>query len=142
MSRLDVSRRLAYFFGAVTPLAETVRRWGHWWDNPPAFLDDYLLGGFLIAGAWATRKRGTVHARALLAAAWGFASGMAYSSAAFQWFAMRSGELDPSGLPSPWVFAIKVFGGLVFVTALVLTVIADGVGHRSSKGLHHFRPDG
>ena len=122
MSRLQVSRRLAYFFGFLTPLAETVRRWGTWWDNPPAFLDDYLLGIFLVAGAWATRNTGSVRGKALLAAAWGFACGMAYSSVTFHWFAMRSGQSDPAPIPTQWVFAIKLLGGLVFVGALVLTL--------------------
>lgn len=133
LSRLQVSRRLACFFGVVTPIAETVRRWGTLRDNPPAFLDDYLLGAFLIAGAWATRKQGSARAISLLAAAWGFASGMAYSSAAFHWFVMRAGELDPSGLPSHWVFAIKVFGGLIFITALALTVTSNGLRHSSQN---------
>lgn len=124
MSRLEVSRRLAYFFGVLTPLAETIRRWGTWWENPPAFLDDYLLGAFLVAGAWATRRGGSDRATRLLAGAWGFACGMAYSSAAFHWFALRAGELDPSGLPSRTIFAVKIVGGLIFVIALVLTVTA------------------
>lgn len=131
MSRLEVSRRLAYFFGVVTPIAETVRRWGTLRDNPAAFLDDCLLGAFLIAGAWATRKRGSARAISLLAAAWGFAAGIAYSSAALHWFAMRAGELDPSGLPSHSVFAMKVFGGLIFITALALTVTANSLSHSS-----------
>jgi hypothetical protein len=126
----------------VTPVAETVRRWGALWDNPFAFLDDYLLGAFLIAGAWATRRRGSARAIALLAGAWGFASGLAYNSAAFHWFAMRSGQLDPSGLPSYWVFAIKVLGGLIFIAALVLTVTANDLRHGSRDQSHHTRPDG
>ncbi len=138
--RLEVSRRLAYFFGVVTPVAETVRRWGTWWDNPPAFLDDYLLGAFLIAGALATRRRGSARALSLLAAAWGFACGMAYSSAAFHWFAMRADELDPSGLPSHLVFAIKILGGLIFITALALTVTANGLTHPSQNQPQHSRP--
>jgi hypothetical protein len=124
MSRLDVSRGLAYFFGIATPLAETIRRWGTWWDNPPAFLDDYFLGLFLLAGAWATRNARSSRARALLAAAWGFAAGMAYGSAAFHWFVMRSGQPDPAPIPTEWVFAIKVAGLLSFVGALFLTVTA------------------
>ena len=78
LQHLQVSRRLAYVFGILTPLAETFRRWGTWWDNPPAFLDDWLLGAFLIAGALATRNPASARGRALLAAAWGFACGMAY----------------------------------------------------------------
>ncbi len=122
LNRLATSRRLAYVFGVLTPLAETLRRWGTWWDHPPAFLDDFILGALLIAGALATRGRSSRQGRSLLAAAWGFASGMAYSSIAFHWYAMRSGQSDPAPIPTQWVFAIKVLGGLVFVTALLLTV--------------------
>ena len=139
MSRLEVSRRLAYVFGILTPLAETVRRWGTWWVDPPAFVDDYLLGAFLLAGAWATRHRDSERARRLLAGAWGFACGMAYSSAAFHWFALRSGQPDTSGLPSRAIFAVKIVGGLIFVTALVLTVTANDVGRRSPDGPHPSR---
>jgi hypothetical protein len=91
MSRLQISRRLAYFFGIATPLAETIRRWGTWWDNPPAFVDDLILGALLVAGAWVTRRSTSARAVSFLAGAWGFACGMAYSSAAFQWFALQSG---------------------------------------------------
>ena len=122
MNRLNVSRRLAYVFGVLTPLAETVRRWGTWWVNPPAFLDDFLIGAFLIGGAWATRDHSSARSRALLAAAWGFACGMAYSSIAFHWYAMQTGQVDPAPISTASVFAIKVIGGLIFVIALVLTV--------------------
>jgi len=125
LSRITVSRKLAYIFGIATPLAETIRRWGTWWDNPPAFLDDYFLGAFLIAGAWVTRDPRSGRARALLAGAWGFACGMAYSSAAFHWTAMRSGAVDPAPIPTQSVFAIKLIGGLIFAIALVLTVTDD-----------------
>jgi hypothetical protein len=125
MSPLQVSRRLAYVFGVLTPLAETVRRWGTWWDNPPAFVDDFILGAFLIAGAWRTRDPRSARGRRLLAAAWGYACGMAYSSASFHWFAMRSGQVDPAPIPTQWVFAIKVIGGLIFAGALVLSITDD-----------------
>jgi len=122
VNQLAVSRRLAYVFGVLTPLAETVRRWGSWWASPPAFLDDFILGAFLLAGAWATRKASSVSARSLLAAAWGFACGMAYSSITFHWHAMHTGQGDPAPIPTVWVFAIKLFGGLVFLAALLLTL--------------------
>lgn len=124
---LELSRRLAYVFGVLTPLAETFRRWGSWWDNPPAFLDDYLLGAFLVAGALATRNHRSTRGRALLAAAWGFACGMAYSSSTLHWYAMRSGQPDPARIPTQWVFAIKILGGLVFAGALALTVASNEV---------------
>lgn len=64
--------------GILIPLAETVRRWGELWADPPAYLDDWLLGAFLIAGAWSA-GRGERGIR-VLAAAWGAALGMGYYS--------------------------------------------------------------
>jgi len=122
IDRLRLSRRLAYVFGVLTPIAETVRRWGAWWEYPPAYLDDVLLGALLVGGAWAARRPGSSRGRALLAAAWGFACGMAYYSLAAHWLAMRSGQVDPAPIPTGWVFAIKLFGSLVFVAGLVLAV--------------------
>jgi hypothetical protein len=122
VNRLTLSRRLAYAFGVLTPLAETIRRWGTWWVNPPAFLDDFIIGAFLLSGAWATRNLSSVRGQTLLASAWGFACGMAYSSVSFHWHAMQTGQLDPAPISTESVFAIKVMGGLVFVVALVLTV--------------------
>ncbi|HEU5163124.1 MAG TPA: hypothetical protein VFV54_08270, partial [Thermoanaerobaculia bacterium] len=85
-------------------------------------------------------RRGSARAISLLAAAWGFASGMAYSSASFHWFVMRDGQPDPSGLPSHWVFAIKVLGGLIFVTALALTVTANDLDSSRDQP-QHSRPE-
>jgi hypothetical protein len=134
VNRLAVSRGLAYVFGVLAPLAETFRRWGAWWVNPPAFLDDFLIGAFLIAGAWATRKEPSSSGRrAILAAAWGFACGMAYSSITYHWYAMQAGELDPAPIPTGWVFAIKLVGGLVFLAALFLTLTHRQVWAREEQ---------
>ena len=46
------SERLAWVAGVVLPVLETVRRWGTWWEFPPAYLDDLLIGGFFLVGAW------------------------------------------------------------------------------------------
>ena len=127
MTRLELSRRLAYVFGVLTPVAETIRRWGTWWEEPPAFVDDILLGALLVAGAWVTRDPRSARSRALLAAAWGFACGMAYGSVTSHWFAMRSGQADPAPIPTECVFAIKLIGGAIFVVASILTITADGV---------------
>jgi hypothetical protein len=124
---LAASRWLAVVFGVLTPLAETVRRWGTWWDHPAAYVDDLLLGGFLLLGAWASAQR---HRHALLAAAWGFACGMAYSSIAAHWFAMRAGQSDPAPIPTQWVFGIKLVGGCIFALALFLTL-------RGSRNITH-----
>ena len=122
---LVTSRRLAYAFGFLVPFLETLRRWGTWWDYPLAFIDDYIIGGFLIAGAWAARDVRAPRPKALLAAAWGFTCGMAYSSIAAHWQAMKAGQIDPARIPTAWVFGIKILGGLIAVGALISTLAAE-----------------
>ncbi|MEO6655237.1 MAG: hypothetical protein ABIO36_04075 [Pyrinomonadaceae bacterium] len=73
------SRKLAIVLGIITPLLETVRRWHTWQENPPAFFDDYILGGLLLYGAWRV-GRDPRTGQKFLAAAWGFMCGMAYQS--------------------------------------------------------------
>src|SRR5262245_9750280 len=50
------SQRLAWIAGVVLPVGETFRRWGTWWDVPAAYLDDVVIGIFLLAGAWMSRQ--------------------------------------------------------------------------------------
>ena len=49
---LAFSRRLAFIFGILAPLGETIRRWHTWQEWPPNFFDDYAIGALLIYGAW------------------------------------------------------------------------------------------
>jgi hypothetical protein len=75
---LKFSRKLALATGPVLPILETIRRiriGGDfvWW------LDDYLIGLFLIGGALLAR-RNPDHGRIYLASAWGFTLGMGYVS--------------------------------------------------------------
>jgi hypothetical protein len=74
---ISISRYLAIALGILTPLAETIRRWHTWRENPPAFFDDYIIGAFLLLGAWRSAETYNVAAR-FLAAAWAFICGMAY----------------------------------------------------------------
>jgi hypothetical protein len=104
------------------PILETIRRWGTWWDDPASYVDDWLIGGFLLIGAWLTRRSRLPPRRSALAAAWGFACGMLYPSLAGQWVAMRAGTPDPAPVSSTAVFAIKVMLGLGAVTGLVLAL--------------------
>ena len=77
---LEFSRRLA-LLGIIPPIADTIRRWHQLGDLKiwPFWLDDVLLGGFLLYGAWLTKKDVST-GRRFLSAAWGFACGMAYLS--------------------------------------------------------------
>lgn len=45
------SQRLAWVAGVVIPLGETLRRWGTWWEVPSAYLDDVVIGVFLLVAA-------------------------------------------------------------------------------------------
>src|SRR5919197_5993068 len=103
---LQFSRSLAVVIGIVTPALETFRRWHElitltvpW----PGYLDDVLLGAFLIVGAW--RAGDGSSGRLVLSAAWGFLCGLAYGS-----FFEQLGALDrpdPSGIAPAFVVAIK-----------------------------------
>jgi hypothetical protein len=74
---ITFSRRLAIAFGILAPLAETIRRWGQldqlsiW----PFWLDDYIMGALLLAGAWLVARN--FDAGQKLAAAWEFTCGVA-----------------------------------------------------------------
>jgi len=76
---ISISRYLALVLGVLTPLAETIRRWSTWREDPPSFFDDYILGAFLLFGAWRVGKDAK-SGRPFLAAAWAFMCGMAYGS--------------------------------------------------------------
>ena len=117
------SRALAVIFGVLAPVAETVRRWSTWREYPPAMFDDYIMGAFLIAGAWLVGRRFSAGQR-LLAAAWGFTCGLGYYSFFEQLRRYRLGETDPAPIPSSAMVAIKGVGVLLAIAALVATLSA------------------
>ena len=110
--------------GVVLPLAETVRRRHELSDlsTLPFWFDDWLIGAFLLYGAWRTRA-GAADGRATLAAAWAFACGMGYASLFSQLSAI--GADDPSGLPSIVVVGIKAVMLVVAIVALHATLKRD-----------------
>ena len=120
---MSFSATLAVILGCLAPLAETVRRWHTWREDPAALLDDYLVGIFLLLGAWAVFQRWPSGQR-LLAAAWGFASGLLYYSFFEQIRRYRIGEIDPGPIPSGVVVVIKGAGLLLAGAALVATLVA------------------
>jgi len=115
------SRWLAIFLGITAPVLETIRRWHTWQENPPAFFDDYILGGLLLYGAWRVGKDAESGQR-FLAAAWGFTFGMVYASLTWQLEQWRLGNPDPAPISSGWVAVIKGIGFalaiLGFITSL------------------------
>ena len=120
---MKFSRALAIIFGILAPLLETVRRWRTWREYPPALFDDYIMGAFLLAGAWLVGRRFGSGQR-LLAAAWGFTCGQGYYSFFQQLRHFRLGEIDPAPIPSGAMLAIKGVGVLLAIAALVATLRA------------------
>jgi hypothetical protein len=118
---IQFSRRLAIVLGILTPLAETIRRWSTWKEDPPSLFDDYILGAFLLYGAWRVGRN--VHTgQRFLAAAWAFTCGMAYLSFFGHLARLRAGEADPAPIASKWVLMIKGLGFALAVLALVVSL--------------------
>ncbi|HYJ29258.1 MAG TPA: hypothetical protein VEW25_02835 [Allosphingosinicella sp.] len=121
MLSVRANRRLAFAIGILLPLAETARRSGDlasWW----LWIDDWLIGGALVLGAWAAGARRAGGLRAL-AAAWGLAAGMGYYSLVGH--LLRVGEEDVSGLPGWTLVAVIGLGWLLVLYALASTLLAD-----------------
>ena len=118
---ISFSRYLAVVLGLVTPVAETIRRWSTWRADPPALFDDYILGGFLLYGAWRVGRDARSGQR-FLAAAFAFMCGMAYYSFFAQLHNLRSGVPDPAPISSTWVAVIKGIGLGLGLLGLVLSL--------------------
>jgi len=112
---IKFSRWLAIVGGILVPLAETVRRWSTWQQSPASLFDDYILGAFLLYGAWRTGKDLRSGQR-FLAGAWAFACGMGYYSFFGQLKNLRLHEADPAPISSEWVAIIK---GVLWALAIV-----------------------
>ena len=106
---LSISRRLALVVGLVLPIVETIRRWRQLDDLStwPFWLDDFLIGGFLLYAFWRTSQN-VLENRHFLAAAWGLTCGMAYLSFFGQITTLSA--VDPAPIPTEWVAIIKGVG--------------------------------
>ena len=115
---VSFSRRLALIIGSLVPIAETIRRW-HQLDDLsiwPFWLDDFLIGGFLLYAFWRTRQNVSANLR-FLTAAWGFTCAMAYLSFFGQITSLD--VADPAPIPTEWVAVIKGVGLILSVLALI-----------------------
>lgn len=105
-------RGLAVVMALSLMLGELWRSWGAG-RHPLVVLDDQLMGGFLLAAAWAMRVDSRRN-RAAFAAAWGVVAGMLYGS--------FFGKLvDPaSSNAGNWNMGVlTALLGVAFATALV-----------------------
>lgn len=118
---IQFSRWLAIVGGILAPLAETIRRWSTWQQSPANLFDDYIMGGFLLYGAWRTGQNLRSGQR-VLAAAWAFACGMGYYSFFGQLQNMRSGVQDPAPVSSASVLLIKGVAVTLAVVALLVSL--------------------
>ena len=112
----------ARVLGVALPMLEIARRRTDFSDIP-AYVDDFIVGAFLL---WAARNvtGGRTHGRAQLAAAWGVLCGGLYSSVFGQ--LANAGQHDVSGLPNGAVVAVKFALFAVALSGLMLTVRRSG----------------
>ena len=89
--------------------------------NPPALIDDYILGALLLYGAWRVGKDARRGQR-FLVAGWAFMCGMAFGSFFEQVHRYRLGISDPAPIPSLWVAVIKGVGLALGIIALVVSL--------------------
>ena len=105
----------AYCVGLLLPIAEVARRRTDF-SNIPAYVDDFLIGGFLLVAAWAT-TRGRPAGNVLLAVAWAaFCGGMYYS---FFGQLFQAGDTDISGLSRYSVVFVK---GILFAVGIIAVI--------------------
>jgi len=119
------SRALAIIVGVITVLSEVARRRQQLLEPAAVllWLDDMLLGGFLLYGAWragADAQSG----RPSLTAAWGFMCGLAFYSFFEQ--VQRLAGPDRSGLAPVWVIVLKALLLAIGVAGLMGALRRDG----------------
>lgn len=97
-------------------MLETLRRWGTWWDYPPAYLDDVFIGAFFLFAAWKSARDRHAGQR-YLAAAWGVGCGTAYMS-----LYINAGSIDardPSGVSGMVAVAMKGVMLMIAIAGLI-----------------------
>lgn len=118
---IGLSKTLAILIGVSAPLLDTIRRWSTWTEYPPALLDDYLLGGILLYGAWRV-GRDPIDGQRFLTAGWGVALGMVVLSFFGQIEGIIEGKSDPAPVSSVWVAVTKGIGLLIVIVGLITSL--------------------
>lgn len=119
----------AFVMGFALPILETIRR-GTNFDNLPAYLDDFLIGAFLLYSAWAVVS-GHSKGRVLLVAAWATLCGGFYSSFFYQ--VRNTVALDVSGYSNSFVVLVKGSLYLLAIAALVRSISAASLPNNSIR---------
>jgi hypothetical protein len=110
----------AYIMGIVLPLLEVMRRRSNF-EDIPAYVDDFLIGAFLLYAARAVTLR-QPKGRVLLVAAWAVFCGGLYNS--FFGQLSNANPNDLSGYSNALVVGIKGILYLIAITGLVLSIRA------------------
>ncbi len=115
---LVFSRRLAIAIGIVLPLAETFRALI---SRGPISLqiDHYLMGAFLLYGAWRCRKYDNIGQR-FMVAAWAFTCGIGYMI--IQRYIQGIINSDQSLASYVWAVWIIIIGLLICILGLVASI--------------------
>ena len=129
---IQFSRWLAIVGGILIPVLETIRRWSTWRDSPASLFDDYILGAFLLFGAWRVSKDIRTGQR-YLAAAWAFACGLGYYSFFGQLDGLRRGQPDPAPIASEYILLIKGVAWGLAIIALAASLRRLPVGQSSTN---------
>ena len=124
MARFEVSS--AYVMGVLLPVGETVRRRTNF-ENIPAYIDDFIIGGLLLWAAHAA-SRERPYGRYLLCAAWGVLCGGLWGS--FFGQVLSESPTDVSGLPNAAVVVVKA--GLYAIALYSLFRSIKGASSRVS----------
>lgn len=114
--RLEVAA--AYIIGIALPLMETIRRRTDF-SEFAFYIDDYLMGGLLLWGAIAVRRR-CRYSNALLVAGWAVLCGGLWPSFFGQW--LRTEARDISGFSHGFVITIKGGLYLIAIVSLILSI--------------------
>src|SRR4030042_3130443 len=115
---LVFSRRLAIAIGIVLPLAETFRVLIS--KGPISLqIDHYLMGAFLLYGAWRCRKYDNIGQR-FMVAAWAFTCGIGYMI--IQRYIEGIINSDQSLVSYVWAAGIIIIGLLFCIIGLLASI--------------------
>jgi hypothetical protein len=105
----------AYVMGIMLPILEVIRRRTNF-DDIPAYVDDFLIGAFLLYAARSVTLQ-KPSGRVLLVAAWAALCGGLYGS----FFGQLQKSTDVSGFSNALVILVK---GVLYVIAIASLIAA------------------